>query len=300
MGAAFPYLGVACGEPRAVWRKSAPLNFKSLLIIGTMDIKYKIKLVEVLRLRPADLGYINVVNLSSDCLEALMQNNSELLEKELAEIASDENVDEKVRVIAASLKTQLLWMASSDALDKACAEMTDDGQEDFEGDFPVEETWESKLYREKQGNSKEREKAFKEGKRLVADLTKEELVKRYCEFILQKYPQLKDGFDNGLYRIGMNDFHEHIGIHGKEYLLPQKDNTKVYMARREVMPELNRMIDEIFIKELDFWKSEYKKWLELRHETRISKKSIKLFFEEKGKHASENVLDKMKMGCSYK
>jgi hypothetical protein len=68
------------------------------------------------------------------------------------------------------------------------------------------------------------------------------------------------------------------------------------MARREVMPELNRMIDELFIKELDFWKSEYKKWLELRHETRISKKSIKMFFEEKGKHASENVLDKMKMG----
>ena len=165
-----------------------------------MDIKYKIKLVEVLRLRPADLGYINVVNLSSDCLEALMQNNSELLEKELAEIVSDENADEKVRVIAASLKTQLLWMATSDALDKACAEMTDDGLEDFDDDFPVEETWESKLYREKQGNSKEREKAFKEGKRFVADLTKDELVKRYCEFILQKYPQLKDGFDNGLYR----------------------------------------------------------------------------------------------------
>ena len=27
-GAAFPYLGVACGEPRAVWRKSAPLVFR--------------------------------------------------------------------------------------------------------------------------------------------------------------------------------------------------------------------------------------------------------------------------------
>ncbi len=57
LGADFPYTCMVCGEPRGVWRRSAPLYFKSLLIIVTMDIKYKIKIVEASRLRPADLGY---------------------------------------------------------------------------------------------------------------------------------------------------------------------------------------------------------------------------------------------------
>jgi hypothetical protein len=169
--------------------------------------------------------------------------------------------------------------------------MLDDSELD---DLPVEETWESKLYKENQGNLKEREMAFKEGKELLGELSIEELAKQYCEYIMQKYPQLKDGFDNGLYRIVMADFHEHLGLKGKEYLLPSELTNKEYMARRGVMDGLNKLIDEVFICELDCWKQEYKTWLENRHETRISKKSLKMFFEEKGKHPSDKVLDRMK------
>ena len=95
--------------------------------------------------------------------------------------------------------------------------------------------------------------------------------------------------------MGMADFHEHLGLKGKEYLLPSELNNKAYMARRGVMDGLNKLIDEIFISELDYWKQEYKIWLENRHESRISKKSLKMFFEERGKHPSDKVLDRMKM-----
>ena len=222
-----------------------------------------------------------------------MKGDRAALDKELGAIVENENADERTRLVAASLKSLLLWNTASDELDKEYeAMMLDDSELD---DFPVEETWESKLYKENQGNLKEREMAFKEGKELLGELSIEELAKQYCEYIMQKYPQLKDGFDNGLYRIGMADFHEHLGLKGKEYLLPSELTNKEYMARRGVMDGLNKLIDEFFISELDYWKKEYKIWLENRHESRISKKSLKMFFEEKGKHPSDKVLDRMKM-----
>ena len=252
-----------------------------------MDIKYKIKLIEILRLRPADLDVLDSVILSDSCLEAIMKGDRAALDKELGAIVENENADERTRLVAASLKSLLLWNTASDELDKEYeAMMLDDSELD---DLPVEETWESKLYKENQGNLKEREMAFKEGKELLGELSIEELAKQYCEYIMQKYPQLKDGFDNGLYRIGMADFHEHLGLKGKEYLLPSELTNKEYMARRGVMDGLNKLIDE-----LDYWKKEYKIWLENRHESRISKKSLKMFFEERGKHPSDKVLDRMK------
>ena len=258
-----------------------------------MDIKYKIKLIEILKLRPADLDVLDSVILSDSCLEAIMKGDRAALDKELGAIVENENADERTRLVAASLKSLLLWNTASEELDKEYeAMMLDDSELD---DFPVEETWESKLYKENQGNLKEREMAFKEGKELLGELSIEELAKQYCEYIMQKYPQLKDGFDNGLYRIGMADFHEHLGLKGKEYLLPSELTNKEYMARRGVMDGLNKLIDVIFISELDYWKKEYKIWLENRHESRISKKSLKMFFEEKGKHPSDKVLDRMKM-----
>jgi hypothetical protein len=258
-----------------------------------MNIKYKIKLVEVLRLRPADLDALDSVILSDSCLEAIMKDDRTILDKELGAIAGNEKVDEKTRLVAASLKSLLLWNTASDELDNEYETMMlDDSELD---ELPVEETWESKLYKENQANAKEREMAFKEGKKLLGELSVEELTKRYCEYTMQKYPQLKDGFDNGLYRMGMADFHEHLGLRRKEYLLPSELNNKEYMARRGVMDGLNKLIDEIFISELDYWKREYKTWLENRHESRISKKSLKMFFEEKGKHPSDKVLDRMKM-----
>ena len=258
-----------------------------------MDIKYKIKLIDILRLRPSELDVLDSVILSDSSLEAMMRDDRTALDKELGAIAANENAGEKTRLVAASLKSLLLWNTASDELDNEYETMMHDDSE--LDDFPVEETWESKLYKENQGNAKEREMAFKEGKKLLVELSIEELTKRYCEYIMQKYPQLKDGFDNGLYRIGMADFHEHLGLKGKEYLLPSELTNKEYMARRGVMDGLNKLIDEIFISELDYWKKEYKIWLENRHESRISKKSLKMFFEEKGKHPSDKVLDRMKM-----
>lgn len=262
-----------------------------------MDIKYKIKLIEALHLRPADLDYIDSVVFSTKCLDTLMENNTDLLDKELGEIAGNENVDEKTRLVAASLKNQLLWISASDALDKACETFVDGDDDSFDDfdDFRVEDTWENKLYKEKQGDPKEREKAFKEGKKLLENLSVEELTMKYCEFILQKYPQLKDGFDNGLCRMGMTDYQAFIGINGKEYLLTTELSHRVYFARRGVADGLNKMIDSIYLTKLEYWKTEYKSWLEGRHETRISKKSLKQFFEEQGKKPSDKVLDKMKM-----
>lgn len=128
-----------------------------------MNIKHKIKLVEVLRLRPADLEFLNSVPLSEECLAALMNENCELLEKELDGIINKDDLDEKTRLVAASLKTHLQWTSTSDAIDEVCAKMVDDDFDDFDG-FSVEDTWENRMYKEKQGNPKEREKAFKEGK----------------------------------------------------------------------------------------------------------------------------------------
>lgn len=262
-----------------------------------MNIKYKIKLVEILRLRPADLEIIDTIVLSDECQKGLLNNNKDMLDKELGSIVCNENIDDKTRLVAASLKAHLLWNSTSDAIDEACERMTTDGLDDFDepDDFYGEDTWENKLYKEKQGNPKEREKAFKEGKKLIEGLSKDELTKRYCEFIMDKYPQLKDGFDNVLYRMGMSDYHEYLGINGKEYLLSTELSHKIYFARRGVMDELNRMIDELYLGNLDYWKTEYKSWLEKRNETRITKKSLKMFFNEHGKKVSDKVLDKMKI-----
>ena len=72
-----------------------------------MDIKYKLKLVEVLRLRPADIELISSINLSISSLELMMNGNYDALAKELDSIVVDEKVSEKTRLIAASLKTLL-------------------------------------------------------------------------------------------------------------------------------------------------------------------------------------------------
>ena len=259
-----------------------------------MDIKYKLKLVEVLRLRPADIELISSINLPDECLDAMMKENYTPLAQELSAIATNKDEPEDVRLIAASLKTMLLWNSASDELDAACNNMLleDDAELD---NTPIEEAWESKMYREKQGDSKEREFSFKEAKKMLTDTPVEELTAQYCAFIIQKFPQLRNGFDNGLYRMGMGAYHEHIGINGKEYLLPTEINQKVYFARRGVMDGLNKIIDDIFLREIDKWESNYKTWLSQRNETRISKKSIKTFFEEQGKHVSDKVLDRVKM-----
>lgn len=259
-----------------------------------MDIKYKLKLVEVLRLRPADIELISSINLSEECLDAMMKENYTSLAQELNAIVTNIDETENVRLIAASMKAMLLWNGVSDELDAVCNDMLlEDNPNLLE--TSVEETWESKMYREKQGDSKKRELSFKEAKKMLTDTPLEDLTAQYCEFIMQKFPQLRDGFDNGLYRMGMGAYHEHIGINGKEYLLPTEINQKVYFARRGVMDGLNNIIDDIFLREIDRWKTGYRQWLEQRHETRISKKSIKTFFEEQGKHVSDKVLDKMKM-----
>lgn len=259
-----------------------------------MDIKYKLKLVEVLRLRPADIELIPSINLSDSCLELMMNGNYDALAKELDCIVVDEKVSEKTRLIAASLKSLLSLNRASDELDAACNNMLIEDDSELE-DTPVEETWESKMYREKQGDSKKNELSFKEAKKMLKDTPVEDLTAQYCEFIMQKFPQLRDGFDNGLYRMGMGAYHEHIGINGKEYFLPTEINQKVYFARRGVMDGLNKIIDDIFLGEIDKWESNYKTWLSQRNETRVSKKSIKTFFEEQGKHVSDKVLDRVKM-----
>ena len=76
-----------------------------------MDIKYKLKLVEVLRLRPADIELISSINLSISSLELMMNGNYDALAKELDSIVVDEKVSEKTRLIAASLKTLLSLQA---------------------------------------------------------------------------------------------------------------------------------------------------------------------------------------------
>ena len=37
MGVDFPYIDVACGEPRVVWRKSAPLFFNTLDYLTSLN-----------------------------------------------------------------------------------------------------------------------------------------------------------------------------------------------------------------------------------------------------------------------
>ena len=107
-----------------------------------MNIKYKIKLVEILRLRPADLDALDSVILSDSCLEAIMKDDRTILDKELGAIAGNEKVDEKTRLVAASLKSLLLWNTASDELDNEYETMMlDDSELD---ELPVEETWESK------------------------------------------------------------------------------------------------------------------------------------------------------------
>ena len=111
-----------------------------------MDIKYKIKLIEILRLRPADLDVLDSVILSDSCLEAIMKDNRAALDKELGAIAYNESTDEKTRLVAASLKSLLLWNTASDELDNEYeAMMLNDSELD---ELPVEETWQSKLYKE--------------------------------------------------------------------------------------------------------------------------------------------------------
>ena len=259
-----------------------------------MDIKYKIKLVELLRLRPADIELISSINLSDSSFDSMMNGNDEVLVEELQEIVSDDKNTEETRLIAASLKTLLSWNSMSNELDAVCNEMLLEDNSDLYNE-PVEETWESKMYREKQGDSKKRELSFKEAKKMLTDTSVEELTAQYCDYIMQKFPQLRDGFDNGLYRMGMGAYHEHIGINGKEFLLPTEINQKMYFARRGVMDGLNKIIDGIFLAEIEKWKTNYKIWLAQRNETRVSKKSIKTFFEEQGKHASDKVIDRMKM-----
>lgn len=259
-----------------------------------MDTKYKIKLVEVLRLRPADIEQISSINLSDECLGAMMKENYIPLTQELNAIIINKDEEENVRLIAASLKTMLLWNGASDELDAACNDMLLEDDPDLL-ETRIEETWESKMYREKLAKSKQCELSFKEAKKMLTDTPVEELTAQYCEFIMQKFPQLRDGFDNGLYRMGLGAYHEHIGINGKEYLLPTEINQKVYFARQGVMDGLNKLIDDLFLGEIERWKTDYRQWLEQRHETRISKKSIKTFFEEQGKHVSDKVLDRMKM-----
>ena len=103
-----------------------------------MDIKYKLKLVEVLRLRPADIELISSINLPDECLDAMMKENYTPLAQELSAIATNKDEPEDVRLIAASLKTMLLWDSASDELDAACNNMLleDDAELD---NTPIEE-----------------------------------------------------------------------------------------------------------------------------------------------------------------
>ena len=73
-----------------------------------MDIIHKIKLVEILRLRPADLETIDSINFSDECLKGLLKNDKDMLDKEIDSIVNNENNDDKKRLVAASLKSILM------------------------------------------------------------------------------------------------------------------------------------------------------------------------------------------------
>jgi hypothetical protein len=261
-----------------------------------MDINYKIKLVEIFRLSPLELDSLDVITLSEESLVEMTHNRYDLILEELTNVTNNSEEKDIVRLIAASLKSRLQWYSVADVLDKEYEilssqdDLIDDDLDDDDA------SWKESKEQAKENQKiwKEREKKAKESQKKLKLMSTEDICNEIFNFILNKYPEIENGFNSVLYRSGREDYYEMLGIRYCPNLVSHQEWTKIYLASNKVEELLRTHADSIIIGEILFWKDEYWKWFKSNNLNKVTKTSIISFFKEKGKKVSTYVVDKMK------
>jgi hypothetical protein len=262
-----------------------------------MDIKYKIKLIDILHLNPSDIESFNFINLSKESLDEMMSGNNDKLLKELEATTNNSKVEERQRLLAACYFSKLKWYMPSEDLDAACEEIADNMSFGLIGSDDDETYWKEREEQAKENQAmwKEREKTAKESQKKLAKMTTEKICDEIFDYTIKKYPELADGYNPTLYRSGREDYYEMLSVRHCPNLVKHQEWTKLNIAANNVEARLRAYADNVILDNIEHWKNEYEAWSDSHGNKKVTKSSIKNFFVEKGKKVSPTVIDKLKM-----
>lgn len=247
-----------------------------------MDIRYKLKLVDVLEIEPYNFPYIEKLNLPTETLEKLMEDDYGLLFHDLTTIIENENENEQNRLVATYFRSKLAWGILNKAdkedfyeIDNSDSDDIDDVN-DSNGSFKIYENKEILKLCEK-----------------IEKIPQETINKQMFDFIRKNYPAFENGFDLTLYRLGRDSFYESLGIQGGIWWYSQSVREKLRLAEKVVQEDLQNYINNLFVNNISYWVKEYKKW-STENGTKYTKGNIKNFFTTKGKKVPSYFMDMLK------
>ncbi|MBR5434030.1 MAG: hypothetical protein IK117_06320 [Bacteroidales bacterium] len=241
-----------------------------------MDIKYKIKLVDILDLEPYSFQYLDNLNLPTTTLEGLMEDKYDLLFQDLTAIIDNENENDQTRLIATCFRSKLLWgiLNKADKDGVYCSENGDTQEEPYSNYYTYE--------------NKEILKKCKE----IEKIPQEKINKQMFDFILCNYPEIENGFDVSIFSIGKKGYYQSIGI-GEYWWYTQPVREKMQIASKVVQEELKTHINNLFVNNFSFWENEYKTWI-IENGVKNTKENLKTFFSTRGKKVPGFIIDMLK------
>lgn len=251
-----------------------------------MDIRYKLKLVDLLDIEPYSFPYIEKLNLPTTTLEELMEDNYDLLFQDLTAIIENENENEQNRLVATYFRSRLAW----GILNKT----------DKEGFYKLDNTDSDDMYDVNDDMENDNNNSFKiyENKELlklcekIEKIPQETINKQMFEFILSKHPEIEKGFDLSLFKLGRDGYYQAIGI-GNYWWYTQSVKEKMLIATKVVQEDLKKHINNLFIENINFWREEYLKWI-TKNGIKNTKGNIKTFFSTRGMKAPDYFIDMLK------
>lgn len=141
--------------------------------------------------------------------------------------------------------------------------------------------------------SKEQKESQKNAVKYLKKLSVKDLQAEIFNFSLNKFPELKKGFDRSLYSSAKSKYWNSIGLID-QWEIPDKIRENIYEAE-----SLARDLIEINFKEIEEenwqkWAKEYQSWLKQKDLIKVTKANIKEYFKESKIKASNTTVDRIK------
>lgn len=141
--------------------------------------------------------------------------------------------------------------------------------------------------------SKEQKESQKNAIKLLKKMTIEDLRIEIFNFSLDKFPELKKGFDRSLYSSAKSKYWNSIGL-VDQWEIPDKIRENIYEAESLARDSIEINFKEIEEKNWQNWASQYQSWLKKKDLIKVTKANIKEYFKEIRIKASNTTVDRIK------
>lgn len=249
-----------------------------------MKIETKIHLISQFQITPSEIKLLLDLNLPIDYNAIVKNSDYQILIKSFEDIIDNRNLDEDNLLDLVYINTKIKGIS---------IEFSKNPEDEYE-DLYLKESPEVQEYdKEIEYNWAERRKVQKNAIAKYKQYSQQEIDKLLFEYVWNKYPQIRNGFDRSIYSKAKYTFTDHIGIYAT-FEAPESLRVKLNNAEENAKSLIIEKFKKLEVIKFEEWLDEYRKWLNKADVTKSTKTNIKEFFKEIGIKASDITIGKIK------